>query len=90
MFLICGLLQKKNYVNPIPSNVISASTYSRFWLNQFSPYLKSIDKEYDISKVSDEDITNWILINYNDGTWLAETTVNKIGFLSGVFEYAFK
>jgi len=80
----------KNYVNPIPSKAISATTYSRFWNNQFIPYLKSIGKDYDIRKVSVDDIDNWILENYNADVWTAKTVEIKIGLLSGVFKYAFQ
>lgn len=80
----------KNYVNPIPSKALSAEKYNGFWLNQFIPYLKTLGKDVDIRKVTHEDIDSWILENYNSGNWGVTTIDNKIGFLSGVFKYAFK
>lgn len=80
----------KNYVNPIPSKTISATIYNRFWLNQFIPYLASIGKEYDIRKVTTEDIDKWFRFNYDNDKWTSKTIDIKIGLLSGVFKFAFK
>lgn len=80
----------KNYLNPIPSKEISANVFKRFWLNQFIPYLESIGKEYDIRKVSTEDIDKWFRFNYDNDKWTSKTIDIKIGLLSGVFKFAFK
>lgn len=80
----------KNYINPIPSKVLSAEKYKGFWLNQFIPYLETIGKEYDIRKVNTEDIDNWFRYNYDNDKWTARTIDIKIGLLSGVFKFAFK
>lgn len=82
--------ESKNYLNPIPSKAISAEKYSGFHLKQFIPYLESINKDNDIREVTDEDINNYILHNYDNGNWSAFTCNTRIGWLSGLFSYAYK
>jgi integrase len=79
---------KKNYINPIPSKVESARVLKNFHLNQFLPYLVSIGKDVDIRTISDTDINNYILGQYNSGKWSAFTCDNKIGWLNGIFKFA--
>lgn len=80
----------KNYVNPIPSKVISAKNLKAFHLNQFLPYLESKCVDGDIRLVTDDLINDFIKTNYDSSLWSAFTASQRVGWLSGVFTFAYK
>ncbi|MEJ5962788.1 tyrosine-type recombinase/integrase [Pedobacter immunditicola] len=82
--------EAKNYLNPIPSKVISAEKYQRFFKNQFIPYFKSKGIDQDIRLITDVELNEFINEKYLAGTWSAFTCNNRIGWISGLFKYAFK
>ncbi|WP_316800153.1 site-specific integrase [Pedobacter frigidisoli] len=80
----------KNYVNPIPSKEISAIHYSRYFNYAFIPFLEKLEIADDIRKISDLHITQFIREKYDSGDWSAFTANIRIGWLGGVFKFAYK
>jgi len=80
----------KNYSNPIPSKEISAKGYLLFYNNLFIPYLERCGLAEDIRKITDLHITAFIREKYDAGDWGAFTCNVRIGWLGGVFKYAYR
>lgn len=84
-----GWFELKNYNNPIPSKVTSAKNLKSFLLKQFLPELTD-EQAKNIRLITDEVISEYVMKKFNAGNWSAFTANNRIGWISGVFTYAYK
>lgn len=80
----------KNYDNPIPSKEISAKGYLLFYNNLFIPFLEKYGLDKDIRTITELHISRFVREKYDAGDWSAFTCNVRIGWLGGVFKYAYR
>jgi integrase len=79
------MVKHHNWINPNPSSVLTAHTNKIFFNAAFRKFVESIGKDDDITKVTTEDIADWILRKNRAKEWDITTCTTTIGKISYIF-----
>lgn len=79
------MVNHHNWITPNESSKLTAHNCKIFFNSQFRKFVDSIGKTDDITKVTTEDITDWIVNKNRAKEWDITTCTTKVGQIAYIF-----